>query len=227
MFRRLSLVFLAVAMFAVARQQVHGSLIMLNDPSIDTAIANGQFGVLSAVSSNGFNLTFDNETNLEWLDVSVTRGLSPLDVTTLMATGGVLDGFRYATTAELTSFMNKNGVTVPLTLTGTPAEPKIANAQAFNNIWGGNLSQIIEPEFNTSLTYGLYSTSAGTVGLFYGTDFFSPYYEAFSLAVTFVSREPDVGHALVRTPIPEPSSLLFSGLAGYILQGIRFRRAVV
>lgn len=54
-------------------------------------------------------LTFDSDSGFEWLDLSVTRGLSVLDV--LAGGGGLLDlGFRYATEAEVTSLYRNAGI---------------------------------------------------------------------------------------------------------------------
>lgn len=52
-------------------------------------------------SADGMNITRDTTTNLEWLDLTITLGSSFIDTSTQVATGGSLEGFRYATTSEV------------------------------------------------------------------------------------------------------------------------------
>ena len=46
-------------------------------------------------------ITRDTVTGLDWLDLTVTRGLSYEQVTAQMGPGGTYEGWRYATVAEL------------------------------------------------------------------------------------------------------------------------------
>lgn len=62
-------------------------------------------------SADGFNITRDTDTQLEWLDVDVTSGRSFDDLTGVdgsdeFAPGGDFAGFRYATQLELTGAVN-------------------------------------------------------------------------------------------------------------------------
>lgn len=58
--------------------------------------------IVSVNSSFGADtITRDTATGLEWLDVTVTRGLSYGQVTAGMGSGGTYEGWRYATVAEL------------------------------------------------------------------------------------------------------------------------------
>jgi hypothetical protein len=58
----------------------------------------------ATIINNG-NFTTDDSTNLDWLDMSFSIGLSYNDVDNLLASGGVLDGWRYATSTELTTLV--------------------------------------------------------------------------------------------------------------------------
>lgn len=58
--------------------------------------------IVSLNSSFGSDtITRDTNSGLEWLDVTVTRGLSYGQVTAGMTAGGAYEGWRYATVAEL------------------------------------------------------------------------------------------------------------------------------
>ena len=58
--------------------------------------------ILSLDSSFGSDtITRDTDTGLDWLDVTVTRGLSYNQVTAELGAGGTYEGYRYATMAEL------------------------------------------------------------------------------------------------------------------------------
>lgn len=68
--------------------------------------------ILSLGSSFGADtITRDTATKLDWLDVTVTRGLSYNQVTTQLGAGGTYDGYRYATVAELDQLIINFGYT--------------------------------------------------------------------------------------------------------------------
>ncbi|MFK8018052.1 MAG: hypothetical protein AB8G17_21730 [Gammaproteobacteria bacterium] len=76
----------------------HGAIQLVNDPALPA-------------SADGFNLTRDTETNLEWLDVDVSAGRTFADLvgddgTNEFAPGGDFAGFRFATKLELTGAVN-------------------------------------------------------------------------------------------------------------------------
>ena len=60
-------------------------------------------------SEDGFNITLDTSTNLEWLDWSLTLSRSYNDVFA-QTQGGDLDGWRYATAAEFESLALSAGI---------------------------------------------------------------------------------------------------------------------
>ena len=62
-------------------------------------------------SPDGFNLTVDDVTGLEWLDLTVTSGRSYDDIvgndgTDELGPGGDFEGFRYATDLEVSGWIN-------------------------------------------------------------------------------------------------------------------------
>ena len=71
---------------------VDAGLMGVHDP---TVVGNG------ASPTDGFNLTRDTATGLEWLDLTLSTGLSFNDVSASFGTGQAFDGFRYATLDEI------------------------------------------------------------------------------------------------------------------------------
>jgi len=64
------------------------ALIVLDDPNF-------------AASTDGFNITRDMSTGLDWLDLDVSEGRTFADVSGEFGAGGDFEGFRYATETEL------------------------------------------------------------------------------------------------------------------------------
>lgn len=68
--------------------------------------------IVSIDSVFGSNtVTQDTDTGLEWLDVTVTAGMSYSSVLAEMSVGGDLDGYRYATVDELDQLIANFGYT--------------------------------------------------------------------------------------------------------------------
>ncbi len=76
-----------------------------HDPSISPTA--GHF-----VTGDG-NVTIDSESDLAWLDLTLTTDLSYDDVVSQTQTGGPFAGYRLATPLELASFWQHAGITVP------------------------------------------------------------------------------------------------------------------
>ena len=62
---------------------------------------------------DGFNLTVDTTAGLEWLDLTLSTGLSFDEVAAELGPGGLFEGFRHATAAEIATFWGNAGITVP------------------------------------------------------------------------------------------------------------------
>lgn len=90
----LAAVLLTIPASSIAQAQ----LVEIDDPSLPA-------------SPDGFNLTFDASTGLEWLDLTVTEGRSFDDIvgndgTDELGPGGDFEGFRHATGSEVTGWQN-------------------------------------------------------------------------------------------------------------------------
>jgi hypothetical protein len=79
----------ALIMFCAAPGDSRAGLISLNDPSLPA-------------SADGFNITLDTSTGLEWLDVAVSADYTFQTIQSQFGPGGLFHGFRYATDLELT-----------------------------------------------------------------------------------------------------------------------------
>lgn len=82
----------------------HASIVLVNDPNL-------------GISADGFNITRDTSTGLEWLDLDLSVGrkfddLTGVDGSNEFLTGGDFEGFRYATHLELTGAVNGLSLTV-------------------------------------------------------------------------------------------------------------------
>lgn len=176
--------------------------------------------------------TLDTSTNLEWLDLSTTRGLSFNTVNEMISTGGSLEGWRYATLGEIEEFWAEFGV-----------QPGPANSwQTENNglfdviapLWGDlhcesyggicatgeGYSKIISGNFTSDRQARVFvarmSDSAGNAR--------SLEQDQFTLAGGSIGVGfglADTGSALVRvSPVPLPASffLFSSALLGLMLR---------
>ena len=54
-------------------------------------------------------ITYDDNTKLEWLDLTVTAGISYNTVSSQLGAGGAYEGFRYATSAEISTLWDSFG----------------------------------------------------------------------------------------------------------------------
>jgi hypothetical protein len=65
-------------------------------------------------------ITRDTVGGLDWLDLTLTKNRSVDDITAQLGVGGEFEGFRYATTAEITALWTEAGITG---ITNEPIEP--------------------------------------------------------------------------------------------------------
>lgn len=182
-------------------------------------------------------LTFDSQTNLEWLDLNLTQGLSYTQVVSQLST--TFNGYRIATYDELNTFVLDSAVYKGLGNYLAPTSPpKLATALAnLSILWSTNqdlyttVLRVNEPGFDFGATFNQ-SSSAGnhntidihvdrTNGSLTGSMALGAQNDSF-----FTAR---FGVALVRTapaitsPVPEPTSvsLLIAGLG---ILGLQYRR---
>jgi len=186
--------------------------------------------------SAGDNLiTRDTETGLNWLDLTVTNGMSFNTVNGQLGSGGLYEGFRYATGQEVVDLYAKFGVTLtaysPNFIAG-PVDPGIVMASDF-------LGTIVS-EYSTDFTYGgkgMYDyganlTVAYAMGAWYfsGTSVFpssNVYFDVnYENSLFKTDAEIQTGSFLVQqsaVPVPAAVWLFGSGLIG--LLGIARKKA--
>lgn len=196
-----------------------------NDPSI---AGNGMS------SQDGFNLTRDTDTGLEWLDVTISLDRTFEDVSSHLGAGGDYEGFRYATRLELEALFEHAGLILD------DAGPEVSPAiHDFLSLFGSELAPI--EAANTSA--GRYDdTVDGVDPAFVGSGRVSDVLGGPPGMLAFVRVVPDntggpvgalgdpsvafpnVGAWLVR-PVPEPSSLILCCIGGGLLMSeVRRRR---
>lgn len=174
------------------------------------------------------NNTYDPNTGLQWLDVSLTTGHSFNDVTAnYLASGDLYDGYRYATSAELSQLLSDAGITPGAIINSEPAY------------------SIAAPLYNSLITSlgSTNSTSFETIGLLADIDpMFGDYHVEGKILSTsnvlwstlfFDSQQNSVagstdGSFLVRdaatTPLPAALPLLATGICALGLIGRRRKR---
>jgi len=185
------------------------------------------------ISVDGGNVTRDTSSGLDWLDLTLTAGLSYNEI--LAGAGGWLDaGWRYATGSELCSMVRSEGFTFLDQFNSCPGIPGYINAGigARNQEWPeGYFFGVTEPVFgqiigqfddetiNAADAVGLGAfgprvvTSFGTRGM---VTILGDYFDSNTGA-------PDRGSFLVR-PVPEPATGTLLGLALFGLAADRKRR---
>ena len=185
-------------------QMANGVLIPRNDPSI---VGNG------SVATDGFNLTYDTETGLEWLDATVSNYRPISWVKANLSGGGEFAGFRFATRPESFELLAHLGLSHPpfddqviagaISLVGDTWGPNAELGRL-----GGFVMCLDEPQSEFAywsigvIDYGAASDDPD-LALLGGVD-----------AVVAEGIHGPLSYALVRTAaIPEPSSFILAAIA--------------
>ena len=165
--------------------------------------------------TNDAALTLDSNTGLEWLDITVTAGLSYNDVVAELGVGGAYEGFSFASSQQVAGLFSAVG------LGEIPNVPELLGGgeqiQTLLGYWGvtWNLGTGERTEFLTSNTTGLLAGERFTGRVFWlevGDTGVTTEYLARADSYANVT----IGSALVRTasPVPVPAAmwLFASGL---------------
>lgn len=223
-----------IAVFAFAVGCMSGALrasfTYTNDSTINSAISNGLLGSHSALSSNGYSLTVDELSGLQWLDISVTRGLSRTQVTDLMSDNGPLKGFRYASIEEISSFLTRAGV-VGVGLSSTQSSHYSASI-SLHGLWGYSRDGVTSNWYGNSI-FGDFIHNTGWIRLSSGVSYswwtWQPSYSTSAYSYNSAPNvTPGFGSALVRQSVvvPEPNALLLFYLGSCLMANLRLRRQV-
>jgi hypothetical protein len=189
---KLSSLLLVSAFLSLTHQvSAQAALVAENDPF---------FGVGS--------ITRDTETNLDWLDVSLSQGRSFLDVTNELGAGGDFAGFRHASIAEFQTLVLNAGIgnTNSVVTGDLSAFTNLINLVGTTEIQNGypqTLGFLEEPrDFDTRVNGELDFFFQGSV----------PAYSATTTVLRSQSVDfNNVGHWLVRpSVVPEPLTILGS-----------------
>jgi len=175
---------------------------------------------------NDAAITYDSATGLEWLDITVTAGLSYNDVSMQLGTGGNYEGFTFAGQQQIIDLFSA------VNLQEIPNAPSAEGGkiQQLLSFWGVTwyLGTGERTEFLTSNTSNLSAGSHWTGRAFWlaegDTGAASQMYQRDDNYKNF-----SIGSALVRTvsPVPVPAAfwLFGSGLLG--LAGLAHHRKAV
>ena len=200
-------------LFFVFATSVHAAILTANDPTI---LGNGN------LPDDGYNLTVDTETGYEWLDLSLSMGITYNTMISELGPGGMFEGFQHASNDDVLDLWTKFGLPTDsfpsvssLADGGTLADSFIDIAgetgTAFSGTWsftqgtttssyGANHVVLIVRNDGTSATAGNGGVGDGTAGA-------------------------QIGHWLYRTNVPEPSTLVLLASGAVALLAWRRRAA--
>ncbi|MEA3515498.1 MAG: hypothetical protein U9R34_08525 [Nanoarchaeota archaeon] len=101
------------------------------------------------------NITHDTVTNIEWLDISVTLGISTDEMLVELQPGGEFDGFRYATVADFNALNSALGMVSAVYF--APME-NVNGIRTMHRLFGGVYYDWDPSGWHTYTVYGYTST---------------------------------------------------------------------
>jgi len=166
------------------------------------------------------NNTFDPNTGLQWLDVTLSGNRSYIDVSAQLGLGGDFQGYRYATAAEVSTLYTNAGITNPYDGPLTGESPRYA---ALISLLGGSL-QVSGILADTS-PFAFFQRGA-VLALYPNFNFMQAATDCCSFSQS--SSNPAFGSFLVTdavaTPLPAALPLFATGLGVMGLLGWRRKR---
>ena len=178
-----------------------------------------------SVTGDGL-ITFDDSTQLQWLDLSVTSNWSYNDVTAELSVGGLFEGWRYATVSEFRHLASEAGIYAPtfpadyygiaddvialLTLLDAPRFSPTASRQSYGTLGDTREDFSGSPDpypFHDDLLAGFLGLSFDSAGTPIG------FYDDLSYHIDPTTPSVD-GNYLVRlnVTVPEPSTVILLGI---------------
>jgi hypothetical protein len=176
--------------------------------------------------------TVDTDLGLEFLDLTASQGRSYNDVAGQFGVGGDFEGWRHATTAEVSALFTHGGFPG----NGVVVSPADASIIPFIELIGATLNIVDADGGQRVSTDGLFDDSdtgsfpgsAGLGELVYDTRTGQPFFNVSQslLSIDGVGVnlvQPILGHFLVRAAVPEPGALALLGLGVLTLGTLRRR----
>jgi hypothetical protein len=163
------------------------------------------------------SITLDDSTGLQWLDVNLSTGISYNTMQTAQASGGLYEGFRYATATEVDTLFSHAGI--PDINSGSAAN--FTPAQALVNLVGNTTGSTPGDTFGITGSPDGFVQAAGILDYYLseGVGFYKASTTSLGYGSSFTADT--VGHWLISetpiTPVPVPAAwLLFSSALGLL-----------
>jgi hypothetical protein len=156
------------------------------------------------------SITYDTQSGLRWLDLTVSRGISWDQAQIEIRPGGGFEGWRHAKPAELLALYNHAGILYPNTQNAADVDA----VRSLMTLLGGPLTHTAGLPWQDDRSLALNTVdgdwaSGGALAILY---FSSADIQAHASSLGGVGAirsyaSPAIGHWLVQSAVPEPSTL--------------------
>lgn len=185
----------------------HAAIVTLHDPTI---VGNG------SSPDDGMNLTFDTSTNFEWLDITLSLGVTTNDMLTELGSGGMFEGFNHASNGQVIQLFQNLG----LATSNFPAFSSLSDggvlADAAIDILGESGVTSSGIRFSQGTTTDMFTVTSQRVAVIRNDGVTST--TAGNGGVGVGTSGAQIGHFLFRRVVPEPNTLglLLIGTLGVV-----------